>query len=86
MAAEADRTLPLLRNPSIEGYVRSIGVRLSSSYQVPAIRYQFRIVNSQNVNAVTFPGGKVYIERGLLEMADSEDELIEVPLCQRRPE
>jgi Zn-dependent protease with chaperone function len=75
MAAEADRTLPLLRGNGVEAYIRTLGTRLAPSFAASGMRFQFRIVNSTNVNAVTFPGGKVYIERGLLEMVQNEDEL-----------
>ena len=75
MAGEADRTLPLLRGNGVEIFVRTVGLRLASSHTFPGMRFQYRIVNSPNVNAVTFPGGKVYVERGLLEMVQNEDEL-----------
>jgi Zn-dependent protease with chaperone function len=72
-ANEADRTLPLIRGVEFEGYVRSIGRRLTSPS--PNLRYDFRIVNSTAINASTFPGGTIYLERGLIELTENEHEL-----------
>ncbi len=41
----------------------------------PAIRYRFQIVNSKDINSLGFPGGAVYIYRGLLDVASNDDEL-----------
>jgi Zn-dependent protease with chaperone function len=75
-AAAADKTLPLVRIPELEGYVQAMVRGLPNP--LPGLRYQFRIVNSPSINASTFPGGKVYIERGLIELAENEHELAAV--------
>lgn len=74
-AAEADATLPLVQNPSIEAYFRNIGTRLAAFSPTPGLRHTFRIVNAPSVNALTFPGGKVYMDRGLIDLAENEHQI-----------
>src|SRR5688572_28250030 len=78
MAADANRTLPLVRTAALESYFRSIGLRLVQASPQDGLRFQFHIVNSTSLNALTFPGGKIYIERALIEKAANEHELAAV--------
>src|SRR5436309_8008470 len=74
-AKEAEQSLSLVRDLNIAGYFLTIGQRLSQNSSLPAVRYYFRIVNSREVNSLGFPGGGVYIYRGLLQIASNDDEL-----------
>jgi len=75
-AREAARSLPLVRDPAIGGYVNTIGVLLAGSSPLKSIHYTFQIVNQpEATNAETFPGGRVYIDRGLIELTTNEHEL-----------
>src|SRR5438034_88467 len=74
-AKEAEQSLSLVRDLNIAGYFLTIGQRLSQNSTLPALRYHFRIVNSREVNSLGFPGGGVYIYRGLLHIASNDDEL-----------
>jgi predicted Zn-dependent protease len=40
--------------------------------------YSFKVVDDKDVNAFSLPGGRVYVNKGLLERAESEDELAAV--------
>jgi len=75
LAKEAEQSLPLMRDNNIDAYSRVIGQRLVQNRSLPALPYQFRIVNSKEVNSLGFPGGAVYIYRGLLQTASNDDEL-----------
>src|SRR5437870_9548592 len=74
-AKEAEQSLALVRDLNIDGYFRGIGQRLSQNRTLPALKYRFRIVNSKEVNSLGFPGGAVYVYRGMLQMASDDDEL-----------
>ncbi len=74
-AKEAEQSLPLIRDLNIDGYFRGVGQRLSQSRSLAALRYSFRIVNSKEVNSLGFPGGAVYVYRGMLELASNDDEV-----------
>jgi Zn-dependent protease with chaperone function len=69
---EAEQSLPLIRD---DAYLRGIGERLIQNRSIPALRYRFRIVNSKDVNSLGFPGGPIYIYRGLLQSASNDDEV-----------
>src|SRR4051812_3412378 len=71
---EAEKTLHLVRDTGLNLYVRSVAQRLTRNSTLPPLKYQFRIVNSKDVNSLGFPGGTIYINRGLLELASNDDE------------
>lgn len=74
-AAEVEGQLPLLDDPTAQGYIERIGERLVSVVQGPEFPYQFKVVNVSDVNAFALPGGFMYVNRGLIEAASSEAEL-----------
>lgn len=59
---------------AVTGYVRRLGQKIaaSSDLQVPL---QITVLNSKEINAFAFPGGFLFIERGLLESVDDESQL-----------
>jgi Peptidase family M48 len=78
-AREAERSLSLISNTSVaHRFVSTTGLRVSQNRTIPNLpnlKYQIRIVNSRDVNSLGFPGGAIYINRGLLEMAANDDEV-----------
>ena len=78
-AAQAvERELGLVQDPAMAEYVRQIGARLAAGSSRPGLPYTFQIVDSADVNAFALPGGSIYVTRGLLALANSEDELANV--------
>jgi predicted Zn-dependent protease len=75
LAREAERVLPLVGDGSANRYLYYIGQRLRRSLADTAVPVRIRIVNSRDVNSVAFPGGAIYINRGLIEITSNEDEL-----------
>ena len=73
-AQQANRELPLAPEGSVAAYIRAMGVQLGGS-SPQSFRYVFRVVNTAGANAETFPGGYVYIDRGLIELTANEHEL-----------
>lgn len=74
-AAEAERQLPLLSNPSVASYVGAIGKRLAAVMPGAKFPYQFKVVNASDINAFALPGGYMYVNRGLIEAATNEGQL-----------
>src|ERR1700676_2560945 len=72
---EARQSLPLVQGAYLNQYVQSIGQRVVQNRSIPALRYRFQIVNSKEINSIGFPGGAIYIYRGLLDIAANADEL-----------
>ena len=74
-AQAAQQQLPLLNDAQINSYVNRIGQRLAANAGGPNFQYQFRVVNSSDINAFALPGGFIYVNRGVLEQAKNEGEV-----------
>ncbi|MFZ0428282.1 MAG: M48 family metallopeptidase [Acidobacteriota bacterium] len=74
-AAEAEKQLPILHIRSVDGYVTKVGRRLAEAAPGPEFPYQFRVVNTSEINAFALPGGFMFLNRGLIEAADDEAQL-----------
>jgi beta-barrel assembly-enhancing protease len=75
LSKEAERVLPLIREPGINRNLYAIGQRLRRTLPSPAFPLRVRVVNAHAVNSVAFPGGTIYVNRGLIELTTNEDEL-----------
>jgi predicted Zn-dependent protease len=67
--------LGVLDNAALTAYVDGIGRKLLRGVPTRGFDYQFSVVDMQEPNAFALPGGYVFISRGLLLLANSEDEL-----------
>jgi hypothetical protein len=78
-AAQVEQQMPILRDQVATDYLRSIGDRLVSAippeFQHPEFRYSFKIVDVRDINAFALPGGPMYVNRGLINVAHNEGEL-----------
>ena len=72
------REVRLYRNPEINNYVKQIGQKLAANSDRPNIPYTFQVVNDKGINAFATMGGFVYVNTGLLKLADNEAELASV--------
>ena len=50
----------------IQSYVNEVGTQLARHAGRPQLPWQFRVLNSDQVNAFALPGGFIYITQGLL--------------------
>lgn len=64
--------------PELSRYVNDIGQKLARVSDRPHLPYAFTIVNDSSWNAWALPGGKIAINRGLLEAMRNESELAAV--------
>ncbi len=67
--------LTFIEDPEIVGYIDALGQSLARVSRRSDIPYTFRVVNTDDVNAFAVPGGYLYVNRGLIEAADTESEL-----------
>jgi predicted Zn-dependent protease len=70
-ALVANRQLPTYKDVRV---IR-IGRRLASTAPGTRFPYEFRVINDPSINAFALPGGFVYVNRGALHAARSEDEI-----------
>jgi predicted Zn-dependent protease len=59
----------------VQRYVSDIGLRTVRAASRNDLSWQFRVLDSQEVNAFALPGGKIYITRGLLTKLENEAQL-----------
>ena len=77
MAAEIERQVKLVEDPTISEYVNRVGQNLvrNSDAKVP---FTIKVVDSDEINAFALPGGFFYVNSGLILAADDESELAAV--------
>jgi Zn-dependent protease with chaperone function len=76
-SAQVDKQLPLLKDAEALKYLNSLGKRLVAfaPNNHPEYAWQFRIVNSAEINAFALPGGYIYVNRGVFDAAENEAQL-----------
>ncbi len=76
-AAQVDKELPILQDATVEHYVNELGRRLSTYTPNNREEYvwQFKVVNSPDINAFALPGGFIYVNRATIEAAQDEAQL-----------
>jgi predicted Zn-dependent protease len=78
-AAQVREQLPMLNDRATENLVERIGARLVAAvparFQQPAFRYSFDVVNQREINAFALPGGPMFLNRGMIQAARTDDEV-----------
>jgi predicted Zn-dependent protease len=70
-AAEIDRELPLVRDAELVRYINVLGDSIARIADTRGLDWRFSIVDSRDVNAFAVPGGFIYVNRGLIERAQT---------------
>ncbi|MBI3912265.1 MAG: M48 family metalloprotease [Armatimonadetes bacterium] len=56
--------------------VSRLGQRLAAVSERPDLPYRFRVINRPEINAVSLPGGPVYVFEGLLHATGDDDQML----------
>jgi len=64
------------RDPNRNALVKSIGANLERAAEPPDYPYDYRILASNQPNAVAFPGGRIYIFRGMIKALEDDQDKI----------
>ncbi len=75
VSPDAERQLRMLNNSRVDNYVNTLGRRLADQAPGERYPYRFQVVDDRAINAFALPGGPVYINRGVMEVADNESQL-----------
>jgi len=62
----------------IQNLVQRVGMRMARSSERPDLPWEFNVVDSNQPNAYSLPGGKISMTRGLISKMESEDQLASV--------
>ncbi|MCS7253882.1 MAG: M48 family metalloprotease [Armatimonadota bacterium] len=68
----------LVTDKELINRLSEIAKRIASFTERPKINYVVKVIDRQTPNAFTFPGGFVYVTKGLIDLTDSEHEIAAV--------
>jgi len=71
----AEKELPIVRSRIVNTFVKTIAARLAPYSPQQSIQYRVQVVNSKSIRTLTYPGGPIYVDRGLLELTSNENEV-----------
>ncbi len=74
-AGEVEKDVLLIGDPAVVKYIDDLGQSLVQKSTRKGITYTFKVVDSPEINAFALPGGFIYVNRGLIEAAETQDEL-----------
>ncbi|GAB4316479.1 MAG: M48 family metallopeptidase [Candidatus Zixiibacteriota bacterium] len=78
VAQEVEQTETILQDSLWQSYLTEVGQRIVAVSDRPDLGYQFRVIESDQINAFAAPGGFIYFYTGILKMMDDEAELAAV--------
>lgn len=67
-----------LPNPAAQALVKRIGTQMAAKSERPSLPWEFHVLDDAAVNAFAYPGGFIFVTRGLMTHLNSEAELAEV--------
>lgn len=73
---EYEKKVEILNLPAVDTYLNHIVHKLGDASQRPKWPYHVKVVNSAVINASAIPGGSLYLQRGLLEYVEDENEMV----------
>ena len=78
IARRVEQELPPVADEALQERVRSIGQRLAAVCDRKELVYSFTVVQDQEVNAFSLPGGYVFLNEELIKKTANDDELAAV--------
>lgn len=75
IAREVEDKYKLVDDPLIQKRVEDIGKKIVSVCDRKEVDYQFKVLEDEEVNAVSLPGGYIYVNKGLIDKIANDDEL-----------
>ncbi len=78
IAQQIDKEYKMVNDPLVQKRVEDIGKKIALVSDRKDIDYRFMVLDDDEVNAVSLPGGYVYVNSGLVDKVDNDDELAAV--------
>lgn len=75
LSKQVEEKFKLLENQELQERVEKIGQKLVEVCDRKELIYHFKVLDEDELNAVSLPGGWVYVFKGLIEKAKSDDEI-----------
>lgn len=77
-SAEVIAAIGRVPDPELQAYVDGIGQGMARQSQRPELAWEFHVLDDASVNAFAFPGGFIFVTRGLLTHMTSEAQVASV--------
>jgi predicted Zn-dependent protease len=74
-AQQINAQLPIVQDPEVVRYVNVLGDSIAKLADDRDLNWQFFVVNAAEVNAFAVPGGYIYVNRGLIDRAQTMSQL-----------
>lgn len=81
MSRQVEKELSILHHAALQEMIGSMGRRIEKSApqdEFDLYPFTFQVVDSSEINAFALPGGPIYLNMGLVEIAETEAELASV--------
>ncbi|MDH4222583.1 MAG: M48 family metallopeptidase [candidate division Zixibacteria bacterium] len=75
MAAQVEKEEKVLGDTLVQQYVNNIGHKIAGISDRKELPYNFKVLESDQINAFACPGGYIYVYSGLLKIVEDEAEL-----------
>ena len=75
---EVESTEKVLNNNAVQSYVNTVGQKIAKICDRRDVKYTFKVLDSDEINAFACPGGYIYIYSGLMKIMDNEAQLAAV--------
>ncbi|MBW1649350.1 MAG: M48 family metalloprotease [Deltaproteobacteria bacterium] len=69
------KSVTFIENPLILNYIKKVGDKISSNIDSKPFDFNFYIIKNSGYNAFAAPGGHIFLNSGLFEAMDTEEEL-----------
>jgi predicted Zn-dependent protease len=77
-AASVSQSIGVVDDPALQTYVQELGSRMALASERPHLPWSFSVLDDPTPNAFAFPGGYIFITRGLMGLMGNEAELVSV--------
>jgi len=78
VSSEVESSEKLHTDQRVQNYVNNVGQKIAEVCDRKDIKYTFKVIDSEQVNAFACPGGFIYIYAGLIKIMDNEAQLAAV--------
>lgn len=75
ISKQVEKEYKVVEDPLVQDRVKNIGKKIVAVSDRKDIDYHFMVLDEEDVNAVSLPGGYVYVNKGLVDKVDNDDEL-----------
>jgi predicted Zn-dependent protease len=75
ISKEVEKEYKYIGDPLVQNRIENIGKKIVAVCDRKDIDYHFFVLDDEEVNAVSLPGGYVYVFKGLIDKTASDDEL-----------